>query len=94
MTIPRKGARRLRLDGVAFRWRVHEHYAPHGLEVVVQEEGGRGAVLKLRSREQLAATHLKPSMLVEQLRIALAEGWTPSLPGATLEREVEFEERL
>lgn len=92
MTIPRKGTRRIHLDGVAYRWRVHELMAPYGLEVVVQEEGGRGAVLKLRSSEDLAATHLKPSYVVTQMRRAQAVGWTPLQPGATIERDVSFDE--
>jgi hypothetical protein len=81
--IAKKGTRRICVDGVPYRW-VARELSP-GLRIVVQATELPGAVLVLRSAQNIAATHVPPSQVAVAIQSARAAGWEPQQPGAPFE---------
>lgn len=83
MGMPKRGTRRITVDGVAYRWVARNR--PEGVRVVVQSVEPPGAVLVLRSGQNLAATHVLPSRVTAAIRDARSAGWEPLQAGPTFE---------
>ncbi|MFG2036476.1 hypothetical protein [Dactylosporangium sp. NPDC048998] len=95
MTLNRKGSRRIVVDGVEYRWTVRHRptysqangWTP--LTFVVQADSGRGAVLVVSSALAhphnwlgLSAGAVRPALVAEAVRRAVAAGWRPEQAGA------------
>ena len=88
MGIAKKGTRRICVDGVPYRW-VARELSP-GLRVVVQAADRPGAVLVLRTDQNIAATHLHPSAVAAAVQRARAAGWESQRPGPAFEATVSL----
>ncbi len=88
MGIAKKGTRRICVDGVSYRW-VARELSP-GLRIVVQAADRLGAVLVLRTGQNIAATHVHPSEVASAIQIARAAGWEPQQSGPPLEVAVSL----
>jgi hypothetical protein len=95
MSIPRKGSRRITVDGQTYLWRVRgkptysQALAWTPLMVGVEQEGVRGSTLIIR----LDAAHpsnwvnaprkaVTPGVVEAHIRTALKQGWEPTARGA------------
>lgn len=87
MAIPKKGSRRIRVDQVQYRW-VARNLTPAGVRVTVQAVEPAGAVLVLRSGEDIAVAHVPPSRVASLIKAARAAGWDSQRPGPPFEMEV------
>jgi hypothetical protein len=95
MAIPKKGSRRIQVDGVGFRWRVRHKptYAQSiyetGMSLAVQHEEESGAVLVVNlpqwHPQHSIGTPVTPGDVERHIREALAAGWKPTEPGKTFE---------
>ena len=83
MGIAKKGTRRICVDGVPYRW-VARELSP-GLRIIVQAAERPGAVLVLRTAQDIAATHLPPSQIAATIQSARAAGWEPQHSGSPFE---------
>ena len=95
MATRKTGARRLVVDGVAYRWRIRKRktniqvdYGCGTLHVAVELAEQPGAVLVLYTNRPHPANWsvdkvlpVRPSDVAGWVREALAAGWTPSQPG-------------
>ena len=88
MGIAKKGTRRICVDGVPYRW-VARELTP-GLRIVVQAADRPGAVLVLRTDQNIAATHVHPSEVAAAIQSARAAGWEPQRPGPPFEVAVSL----
>ncbi|HEX2094641.1 MAG TPA: hypothetical protein VHG28_19710 [Longimicrobiaceae bacterium] len=92
--LPRKGSRRIVVDGQPYRWLVRRSptYAQAnawtGLSFAVQHADTPGAVLQVRvpaarPDNSMGAKGgvITPSDVARAVRLALAEGWRPEAPG-------------
>ncbi len=69
--------------GVTYRWIARE-LSP-GLRIVVQATEPAGAVLVLRTDQNIAAKHVPPSRIAAAIQSARAAGWEPQRPGSPFE---------
>lgn len=94
MTLVRKGARLITVDGVAYRWRVRARptYAQalceKPLAVAVERVDCKGRVLLVNMPQDHpsnwiggSAVPVLPSAVAAIVRKALADGWQPTQPG-------------
>lgn len=95
MTLASKGARRIVVDGVAFRW-VIRHKPTYSqangwswLTVVVEQAGAFGAVLVVSlpcahpgNWIGLPGMQVRPSIVAEGIRRAVVAGWRPDRSGS------------
>ena len=102
MTIPRKGSRRIEVDGVAYRWTIRPKPSylqalseAGGLTVAVELADGPGTVLVAsfqRSRPDnwlnAPSAAVTPKHVAEVIREALAAGWVPHSTGGAFLHEV------
>lgn len=105
MTLPRKGSRRIAVDGVCYRWRIRQRptYGQgafgHSLNLAVELADGPQCTLVV----ELAQAHpcnwlgdpsipVKPSQVADHVRDALRAGWEPAKRGGTFRIVVEREE--
>ncbi|MFJ7996946.1 hypothetical protein ACIQ7D_07275 [Streptomyces sp. NPDC096310] len=95
MALVRKGSRRIVVDGTAYRWRLRgrptysqglvwspctfavEHADAPGMTLVVTTNQPHASNWVGREAESLL-----PSGVAAAVRLALREGWTPSVPGS------------
>ncbi|MGX4735126.1 hypothetical protein [Kitasatospora griseola] len=94
MALARKGARRIVVDGVAYRWHVSRRhlccdYEGHTLGYVAEHATRPGATLVVETgRPARLYPDLAPADLVlprevaTGIRTARARGWTPTEPGS------------
>jgi hypothetical protein len=97
MAAPKKGSRRIVVDGVEYLWRVPRRPASGssdgtgGYTVTVQLAAGRGSVLTLSSHRMhpaieqswgLPVTSVLPSHVAATIRQALDAGWKPTDPAS------------
>ena len=96
MTLVRKGARRIVVDGVAFSWTVRRrptYSQANGwtrLTFAAQRAHEPGAVLVVSLPYAhpgnwlgLPSMVVRPALVAAGIRRALADGWRPSAPGPT-----------
>ncbi|WP_030983968.1 hypothetical protein [Streptomyces sp. NRRL S-1813] len=94
MAIPKKGARPITVDGVAYRWSVRRKptysqgvcHAPLSVAVVHGHEPGSVAVLRMPHAHPdnwmgAPATAVRPAGVARGIRSALRQGWKPGEPG-------------
>jgi len=86
--MPKRGARRICVDRVPYRW-VARELLP-GLRIVVQAAERPGAVLILRTDQDIAAKHVPPSRVAAAIQGARAAGWEPQRPGPPFEVAVSL----
>jgi hypothetical protein len=86
--MPKKGTRRICVDRVQYRWIARELLP--GLRIVVQAVERTGAVLILRTDQDIAAKHVFPSQVAAAIQIARGAGWEPQRPGPPFEVLVEL----
>ena len=83
MGMPKKGTRRICVDRMPYRWIARELLP--GLRIIVQAVERSGAVLILRTDQNIAATHVPPSQIAAAIQSARAAGWEPQHPGPPVE---------
>lgn len=88
MGIAKRGTRRICVDRVPYRW-VARELLP-GLRIVVQAVEWPGAVLVLRTGQDIAARHVRPSEVASAIQAARAAGWEPQHPGPAFEVTVSL----
>jgi hypothetical protein len=88
MGMPKKGTRRICVDRVPYRWIARELWP--GLRIVIQAVERSGAVLILRTGQNIAAKHVPPSQIATAIQNARAAGWEPQRPGAPFEVAVSL----
>jgi hypothetical protein len=89
MSIPKKGSRRICVDQSTYRW-VGENIEPIGGRITVQEIAGKGAVLILLWKENVAIDHILPSQIASSIQEAQTLGWKPYESGAPIEIVINF----
>ncbi len=89
MGIAKKGTRRICVDGIAYRV-VSRELLP-GLRFVIQAIDRPGAVLILRSNQNYAVKHIKPTEIAKAIQNAITNGWQPQHSGPPVEVWMEFE---
>ncbi|SRR5579884_2213416 len=86
MTLSKKGLRRICVDGAEYLWKIgklrYDDYVH--TSIVVQPADRQGCVLIYRVAKAYggADAELKPSLVADCIRDALAEGWQPRVPGS------------
>ncbi|MFD6067523.1 MULTISPECIES: hypothetical protein [Amycolatopsis] len=100
MALLRKGSRRIVVDETAYRWIVRRKptYAQDGgyfLSYGVEQEDARGAVLVVQTDHAHPLNYMGvpskavlPSDVERAIRLALARGWEPSVPGAQFQLDL------
>jgi hypothetical protein len=73
MAMPKKGSRRICVDGVPYRW-VGRNLTPVGGRIVVGAAERVGAGLVLRWDRDLAVAHVLPSQVAALIQQARAAG--------------------
>src|SRR5215213_6738440 len=94
MSLPKKGARSITVDGVVYRWRVRgkptyaQALAWTPLTVAVELAALPGATLVVTFAHAHPGNWLghpvvpiQPGVVAASIRIALAQGWRPADPG-------------
>ncbi|MFB9388470.1 hypothetical protein ACFPM3_05850 [Streptomyces coeruleoprunus] len=95
MTVGRKGARRITVDGVPYRWRLRRRptygqalcWSPCTYAVEHAEQSGAPLVV-VTDRPHLSnwlghrARPVLPAEVADTIRTALDQGWTPTKPGS------------
>src|SRR5579862_9144893 len=97
MAIPKKGSRRIVVDGVTYRWRIRKR-GPIGqvdytsrMSMAVEREGCKGAVLELslpHPRSTWIASgpwEVLPSHVARYIRGAIQAGWQSDVAGKHFE---------
>lgn len=104
MAIPRKGSRRLTVDGVAYRWRIRQRPTymqgafGHTLNLAVELADDPQCTLIV----ELAQAHpcnwlgdpavpVKPSQVTDHIRNALDSGWQPENQGDAFRLNIDAE---
>ncbi|MFD7548531.1 hypothetical protein ACFV0R_26995 [Streptomyces sp. NPDC059578] len=95
MALVRKGARRIVIDGTAYRWRVRSRptylqalaWTPCAFAVELADVPGSTLVVTTdRPHPSNWLGHetsaVLPADVAEAVRIALRKGWTPTMPGS------------
>src|SRR5262245_11353517 len=94
MTLARKGARRIVVDGVAFSWTVRRRptysqangWSPVAFGAQQGQDAGAVLVVSLPFAHAgnwmgLPSMAVRPAQVAAGIRRALADGWQPSAPG-------------
>jgi hypothetical protein len=92
MVMPRKGTRRIVVEGRAYRWSARLHGADANYQVTVEREGGGGQRLACGiwaaemeaggiGRGPRAADLVRPDIVRRMILTALVHGWKPDEPG-------------
>ncbi|WP_406230595.1 hypothetical protein [Nocardia sp. NBC_01009] len=95
MTLPKKGARRIVVDGTAYRWRVRRRptymqgIALTRLNFAVEHAAHPGTTLVVdtghahpRNWMDIPPVSVRPADVAASIRLGLARGWQPSSPGS------------
>ncbi|MEV6426421.1 hypothetical protein [Nocardia sp. NPDC051463] len=95
MTLPKKGARRIVVDGVAYRWRVRRRptymqaIALMRLTFAVEHADCPGSTLVVETSHAhsrnwmgIPPVSVRPADVAASIRLGLARGWKPSSPGS------------
>ncbi|MFE4576490.1 hypothetical protein [Streptomyces chartreusis] len=95
MALVRKGARRIVVDGTAYRWRVRGRptyaqgvaWSPYTFAVEHEDSPGTRLVLATGQPHPSnwigrEATPILPSGVAAAIRLALRQGWSPTAPGS------------
>ncbi|MFF0509593.1 hypothetical protein [Streptomyces sp. NPDC004250] len=95
MALLRKGSRRIVVDGTAYRWRLRgrptyvQGLAWSPCTFAVEHDDTRGATLVVTTDQphpsnwiRRAAEPVQPSRVAAAIRLALREGWIPTVPGS------------
>jgi hypothetical protein len=95
MALPRKGSRRIAVDGLVFRWLVRRRptycqalgWSPLSFVVELADESGARLVVALPYAHPgnwlgLPSASVRPATVAAALRHALSAGWQPHRPGA------------
>jgi len=96
MAIPKKGSRRIVVDGASYRWRVRgkptysQANTWAGLNLAVELEDVAGSILVVRLTQphpsnwmNAEAPPVLPSEVERLIRLALVQGWNPRQHGDT-----------
>ena len=86
MAIPKKGSRRICVNGVDYRYIARE-LSP-GVRITVQQSDPPGSVLVLKSDQDRAVAHVPPSQIAALIHRAVRDGWDPHQAGAPFEQAV------
>jgi hypothetical protein len=94
MAVPKKGSRRIVVDGITYVWRLRRRQTRkqvegvEGVTVTVSREDCKGAVAVLAFSDRFHVVSpfvntnpVLPSEVAHQIRQALAAGWEPNQPG-------------
>ncbi|MFJ1756415.1 hypothetical protein [Kitasatospora sp. NPDC088134] len=93
MALPKKGSRRIVVDGAGYRWRVSSRhwccsYEATTLGYAVEDAAAPGATLVVETGRPLvhepspeAAEPILPGEVAAGIRAARARGWTPTAQG-------------
>ena len=90
MGIPKRGSKRIEIDGKPYRYLVKETHVPDHkdqkeLSVVVQEDVDKpGAPLRFRASYGMPVT---ATVIVETVRQAQTKGWKPEARGSAFDFE-------
>ena len=87
MAIPKKGSRKICVDGVRYLW-VARNPEPAGVRITVQKASPAGSVLTLRSDQDRAVAHIPPAQVAHLIQLAVAAGWDPHRSGPSFEQSV------
>jgi len=95
MALPRRGSRRIAVDGLVFRWLVRRRptycqalgWSPLTFVAELADEPGAQLVVALPyahpgNRLGLPSASVRPATAAAALRQALSAGWQPRRPGA------------
>jgi len=102
MTIPRKGSRKVIVDGEAYRWLVRRKatysqvdYGNGKIHVAVEHVEKHGTTLLVQTNhphpQDWATEHVvpvTPADIATWIQIAITNGWCPKEPGATFHQAV------
>jgi hypothetical protein len=91
MAFPKKGARRIVVEGETYRWKVSRMthplwYASPGCMVIVQHEIHPGSVLEIDWPSYQPEDPILPSYVAEWIQIGQSLGWQATEPGGGLFR--------
>jgi hypothetical protein len=89
MTIARRDSRTITVDGVDYRWSVRRRpFSGVGpVTFAVEAADGAGTTLVVRFRpprpdvSQVPPDPVRPAVVAQRIRDALAAGWSPFAPG-------------
>lgn len=92
MAMPKKGARKIVVDNVAYRWRIRsEGSGEHNVTVVVEEVTDSGSVCTLVVDTSVPyvdywltgefQTVIAPAAIAKYIRMGLEKGWKPLQKG-------------
>jgi hypothetical protein len=87
--MPKKGTRSICVDRVPYHW-VARELSPTGLRIVIQSVEWCGAVLILRTDQNIAAIHVLPSQIAVAIQSARVAGWEPQQAGTPFELAVSL----
>ncbi|WP_410653940.1 hypothetical protein [Amycolatopsis sp. lyj-112] len=100
MSLVRKGSRRIVVDEIAYRWVVRRKptYTQEqgcAMSYAVELEDARGAVLVVQTDHAHPLNFMGepskavlPSDVERAIRLALAQGWAPEVPGAQFQLDL------
>ncbi|WP_027015943.1 hypothetical protein [Comamonas composti] len=97
MSLPRKGRRRIVVDGSAYLWRIRQRptytqgLASAGLSFAVQQESSPACTLLVSLQTPrpdnwmgLEGAIVTSALVARTIRLALAQGWRPERSGSAL----------
>lgn len=93
MGMPKKATRKITVNQMTYRWIIRQ-LLPTGVHIVVQSSPKPGAVLILRSDQNIALHHVHPAEIASAIQTALARGWKPHVSGTPFELTVSFMDDL
>ncbi|WP_171166438.1 hypothetical protein [Streptomyces sp. I05A-00742] len=104
MAMPRKGSRRITVDGIAYRWRVRHRptydqaVAGAPLTYAVEQAESPGTTLVVTAEGTrpdgwfgAPSVVVTPSTVAEVVRTARSRGWTPERPGPSFHLDCSVE---
>ncbi|GGX84220.1 hypothetical protein [Streptomyces fructofermentans] len=95
MALVKKGSRLINVDGTTFRWRLRgrptydQGLAHSPLTYAVEHAGRPGTTLVVTTNQphpsnwfEMQGSPILPAQVADDIRTALAAGWTPKSPGS------------
>jgi len=79
---------RIRVNEVVYRWKARK--TSPGLRIAVRSVERAGAMLILRTKQEIAPRHVQRSQLSVAIQNACAAGWKPQEPGPHFKRVVSL----
>ncbi len=96
MTLPKKGSRRITVDGVTYRWAIRkkptygEYLKWGGIRAVVELFDSPESILAIDFPFARPDAHgfqnghsVTPAMIAESIRQSVSDGWDPSVKGTS-----------